>query len=125
MMTKTFVCTAALLLALGCASTSSDPNMGAWEKEVRVLTPAQLGDRQYEELGGTLEEKETIRSSYGGEDAAIETAKRKLRRRAAELDGDAVVVYECGRHVRPIEENRLPSTGPEVVCHGVAIRWLD
>ena len=125
MMTKTLAYTTILVLALGCASTSSDPNVDAWEKEVRILAPSQLGDRQYEELGGTLEAREAIRASYGGEDAAIDTARRELRRRAAELDGDAVVVYECGRQVRPIEENRLPTTGPEVICHGVAIRWLD
>jgi hypothetical protein len=122
---KTFAYTAVLFLALGCASTSSDPNVDAWEKEVRILAPSQLGDRQYEELGGTLETKKAVRSSYGGEDAAIDAARRELRRRAAELDADAVVVYECGRHVRPIEEDMMPKTGPEIVCHGVAIRWLD
>lgn len=124
-MKRFFVITALVSLAAGCGSTSSDPDVDAWEREVRILAPSQLGERQYEELGGTLEAREAIRTSYGGEDAAIGAAKRELRRRAAELDGDAVVVYECGRHVRPIEEIRLPSTGPEVVCHGVAIQWLD
>jgi hypothetical protein len=124
-MTRTIAYTAILVLAAGCGSTSSDPNVDAWEKEVRILAPSQIGERQYEELGGTIEAREQIRSSYGGEDAAVAEAKRDLRRRAAELDADAVVVYECGRHVRPIEENNLPAMGPEVVCHGVAIRWLD
>ena len=61
----------------------------------------------------------------GGEDAAIDTAKRRLRRRAAQLDGDAVVIVECGRNVRPMDETEISRMTPEVVCHGVAIRWTD
>lgn len=114
-----------LVLVAGCGSTASDPDVDSWEREVRIITPAQIGERQYEELGGTLEAREAIRSTYGGEDTAIATAKRELRRSAAALDADAVVIFECGRHVRPIEEHNLPTTGPEVICHGAAIRWLD
>ena len=116
---------AVFLIVAGCGSTSSDPDLDAWEREVRVLTPQQVGERQYEELGGLLEEKQQVRSTYGGEDTAIDEAKRALRRRAAALDADAVVIVRCGSRVRSMEEDRLPSMGPEVVCHGVAIRWLD
>jgi hypothetical protein len=119
---------ALVILTVGCGSTgSSDPDLDAWEREVQVISPAQIADRQYEELGGLLEEREPIRSSsaYGGEEAAIEAAKRRLRRRAAELDADALVVIECGRHVRPIEETNIPISEPEIICHGGAIRWLD
>jgi hypothetical protein len=114
-----------LVLTLGCGSSTSDPNLGAWEKEVQILTPAKVGDRQYEELGGLLEESEPIRSDFGGEDQASDTAQRRLRRRAAELDADAVVIVECGRHVRSIDESPRSNIFPEVVCHGVAIRWMD
>jgi hypothetical protein len=124
---KTLVaCVALALLTQGCGSTtSSDPNVDAWEREVEVITPAQIGERQYEEIGGLLEEKEPIRSTFGGEESAIDAAKRRLRRRAAELDADALVIIECGRHVRPIEETNLPKTEPEIICHGGALRWLD
>ena len=124
---KKFVISAALpLLVLGCgSSSSSDPDLDAWEREVRIITPSQLGDRQYEEIGGMLEARDPIRAAYGGEEDAIERAKRELRRRAAKLDADAVVIVECGRHVRPLEEANLPSAVPEVICHGGAIRWLD
>ena len=127
---KTLVaCAMASAVMFGCGSSrSADPDLDAWEREVRIITPAQLGDRQYEELGGLLEEREQIRSSYEGEEQAIDTAKRRLRRRAAELDADAVVIIECGRLVRPMdpmEQRNAPGGGAEVICHGVAIRWLD
>jgi hypothetical protein len=111
---------------LACSSSkSADPNLDAWQKEVDIISPGAVGERQYEELGGLLESKEVIRTSYGSEDQAIGTAKKNLQRQAARLDADAVVIIECGRHVRPAEETNLPSTGPEVICHGVAIRWMD
>jgi hypothetical protein len=118
-------CTALLLLAVGCGSSSYDSNLDAWEREVSIITPAQIGERQYEELGGLLEERVAIQTGFSGEDQAIETAKRKLRRRAADLDADAVVIVECGRHVQSVETASLPSAVPEVICHGVAIRWMD
>ena len=117
--------TALLLLVEGCSSSSSDTDLDAWEQEVRIMTPAQVGERQYEELGGLLEEREPIQVNFGGEDQAIDAARRNLRRRAAARDADVVVIVECGRHVRPVEGSSLPSTMPEVVCHGVAIRWMD
>jgi hypothetical protein len=122
----TAVCAALIILTLGCGSTkSSDPNIDAWEREVQILSPGQIGDRQYEELGGLLEEYVTLGHSFGNEEAAIDNAKRRLKRRAAERDADAVVILECGRHVRRVEQSTAPSTGPEVVCHGAAIRWMN
>ena len=108
--------------AIGCSSSrSSDPNVDAWTKEVRVINPGQVGDRQYEEISG-LEELERIGTM--GEDHAVSTAKGRLRRRAAELDADAVVIIACGRNVRPVEDERLAFPEPTVVCHGIAIRWV-
>jgi hypothetical protein len=124
-MQKGVVCAALFALAVGCSSSSSDPDLDAWEREVRILTPAQVGERQYEELGGLLEEKVSVQSHFGSEEQAIDTARGHLKRRAAAIDADAVVIIECGRHVRPVEETSLPSQTPEVVCHGVAIRWID
>ena len=125
-MRRVVACAALSLLVLGCSSSSSsDPNLDAWEREVEVISPAAVGERQYEELGGLLESREVVRTNYGSEDQAIDTAKRDLRRLAAKLDADAVVIVECGRHVRPVEETSIPSLGPEIVCHGVAIRWMD
>ena len=125
-MRRIVACAALSLLTLGCSSSkSADPNLDAWQKEVDIISPGAVGERQYEELGGLLESKEVIRTSYGSEDQAIDTAKKNLQRQAARLDADAVVIIECGRHVRPAEETNLPTTGPEVICHGVAIRWMD
>ncbi|MDH3814403.1 MAG: hypothetical protein OEV48_07950 [Acidobacteriota bacterium] len=125
-MKRIVACAALSLLMLGCSSSkSADPNLDAWQREVDIISPGAVGERQYEELGGLLESKEVIRATYGSEDQAIDTAKRNLQRQAAKLDADAVVIIECGRHVRPAEETNLPSTGPEVICHGVAIRWMD
>jgi hypothetical protein len=122
-MKRTVACAALVLLIVGCSSSTSD--LDAWEYEVEIITPAQVGERQYEELGGLLEEREAIEANFGGEDQAIEVARRRLRRQAAERDADAVVIVECGRHVQPIEEPSLPGSVDEVVCHGVAIRWMD
>ena len=125
-MKRIVACAALSLLMFGCSSSkSADPNLDAWQREVDIISPAAVGERQYEELGGLLESKEVVQTSYGSEDQAIDTAKRNLQRLAAKLDADAVVIIECGRHVRPVEETNLPSTGPEVICHGVAIRWMD
>jgi len=122
-MKKVLALVALLVIVSGCSSSSSsDPNLDAWTREVKVITPGQVGDRQYEELAG-LEEQERIGTM--GEESAISSAKQRLRRRAAKLDADAVVIIACGRNVRPIEENNLPSPEPMVVCHGVAIRWMD
>jgi uncharacterized protein YbjQ (UPF0145 family) len=125
-MKRIVACAALSLLMLGCSSSkSADPNLDAWQREVDIISPAAVGERQYEELGGLLEAREVIRTSYGSEDQAINTAKRDLQRQAAKLDADAVVIVECGRHVRPAEETNIPSMGPEIICHGVAIRWMD
>ena len=126
-MKRIVACAALSLLMLGCSSSkSADPNLDAWQREVDIISPGAIGERQYEELGGLLESKEVIRATYGSEDQAIDTAKRNLQRLAAKLDADAVVIIECGRHVRPAGgETNLPSTGPEIICHGVAIRWMD
>jgi len=120
---KTIALAVLAVAAIGCSSsTSSDPNVDAWTREVRVITPAQVGDRQYEEIAGL---EETERVGMSGENAAISTAKQRLRRRAAKLDADAVVIVACGRNVRPTEYDPLASREPMVVCQGVAIRWLD
>ena len=87
-----------------------------------MLTPNQVGDRQYEEISG-LEEQQRI--GVSGEDAAISTAKQRLRGRAAKLDADAVVIIACGRNVKTIDDNPMATMEPMVVCQGVAIRWKD
>jgi len=116
---------ALLVIASSCSSSgssSSDADLDAWTREVKVISPERIGDRQYEEISG-LEEQERI--GHMGEDSAISNAKQRLRRRAAKLDADAVVIVACGRNVRSIEEDHLPSPEPTIVCHGVAIRWMD
>ncbi len=109
--------------AWGCSSSSSDPNLDAWTREVRAISVAQIGDRQFEEIA-QLEEQETLRQGSYEEDA-ISRAKDRLRRRAAQLDADAVVIVACDRNVKPIVEDVAPHNDPVVVCHGVAIRWTD
>ncbi len=120
-MKKILLCGFLIVVATGCSSSSSnDPNVEAWTREVRVITPQQIGDRQYEEVA-SLEEKVAITTM--GEENAVSTAEGNLRRRAAKLDADAVVIVNCGRHVRSIQPDQMMSMGPEVVCQGVAIRW--
>lgn len=110
-----------LVVAIGCSSSSStDPNVEAWTREVRVIAPHQIGDREYEEVA-SLEEKVAITTM--GEENAVSTAKENLRRRAAKLDADAVVIVACGQQVRSTQPDQMRSMGPEVVCQGVAIRW--
>ena len=122
-MRRTLAMVVLLSLALACGSTSStDADLNAWTREVRVLTPDQVTGRSFDQIAG-LEEKETIGS--GGEDDAISSAKQQLRRRAAKLDADAVVITACGRNVRPLEDNPTLSHEPVVVCQGIAIRWTD
>lgn len=119
---KEILCLGLLVVAaVGCSSSdTADADLEAWTREVRVITPSQIGDREYEEVAN-LEEKERIGTF--GEESAVSTAKEDLRRRAAKLDADAVVIIACGRNVKPAEPDRVTSMGPEVVCQGVAIRW--
>jgi hypothetical protein len=110
-----------LLVVTACGSSSStDPDLEAWTREVRVIEPHQIGERDYEEVAN-LEEK--VRIGTFGEDSAVRTAKENLRRRAAKIDADAVVIIACGRNVRSAEPDQMRSIEPEVVCQGVAIRW--
>jgi hypothetical protein len=120
-MKKILWCGVLLVAAVGCSSSSStDPDLEAWTREVRVITPQQIGHREYEEVA-SLEERQAITSF--NVDSATSTAKDNLRRRAAKLDADAVVIIACGQNVRSSEPNSMRSLGPEVVCQGVAIRW--
>lgn len=120
-MRKIFWCGAIFLAGVGCSSsTSSDSDLNAWTREVRVITPQQIGDREYEEVAN-LEERESIGAF--GEGNAVSSAKEALRRNAARLDADAVVIIACGENVRPMQTDRPTSMGREVVCQGVAIRW--
>lgn len=117
---KTVVLLSALcILGSACATSDTDPDLEAWTREVRVLTPDQVGERPYEELAG-LEETEPIRLS--GEDVAIDAAQRRLRRRAAKLDADAVVIVFCDR--APVRaSDSVVQSEPSILCQGVAIRW--
>lgn len=115
---------AVLLLATsaglaGCASHQLSDNE-RWARELRVLDPSQLGSRSYDEIGVLLE-TEPIHAD--GEAAAISTAKNRLRLRAAELDGDAVVIGFCERGVDP--DDPATRLRPTVVCEGLVIRWLS
>lgn len=107
----------------GCSSsTTADPELEAWTREVRVLTPAQVGDRRFDEIG-VLEEEEPV--GYQGEERAVAAARERLRRAAARLDADAVVIVECGRHARSMDEMDRRSIEAVVACRGVAIRWTS
>ena len=113
-----------VVMAWGCSSSSSDENLDAWTREVRAISMAQVGDRQFEEIAH-LEEHEQIRQGTYDENL-IERAEFRLRKRAAELDADAVVIVACGRDVEPIiHKDTTPNPGPKIVCQGVAIRWTD
>jgi len=108
---------AAAVLLVACASEPTAAER--WAREVRVLEPWQLGDRPYDEVGVLLE---TEAIGPGGDDAAARVAKGRLRLRAAELDGDAVVIGLCERGVVP--DDPATRLRPTVVCEGLVIRWL-
>jgi hypothetical protein len=108
-------------VAAACSSSSgSEPDLEAWTREVRVLTPGQVGNRDFDQIAA-LEEQEAIGTL--GEAQAISIAKDRLRRAAAKLDADAVVVDDCGSNVRPMDELSQRPMAPAVICQGVAIRW--
>jgi len=119
---KKTLCLGALLLAVvGCSSSDpADADLEAWTREVRVIAPQQIGDREYEEVANL---EETVSIGALGEESAAATARENLRRRAAKLDADAIVIIACGRNVRSTQPDQMRSMGPEVVCQGVAIRW--
>jgi hypothetical protein len=120
-MNKTLCFGVLLLAALGCSSSGTgDAELAAWTREVRVITPHQIGDRDYEEVANL---EETVSVGALGEENAVATAKENLRRRAAKVDADAVVIIACGQQVRSAQPDQMRSMGPEVVCQGVAIRW--
>ena len=112
---------AAFTTACG-SSAGADPDLDAWTREVRVLTTDQLGGRGYEEVGA-LEEREPL--GGGTEEWAVSAAKERLRRRAARIDADAVVIVDCGREARRTDPLGARPLQDEVICRGVAIRWTD
>jgi hypothetical protein len=119
MLALVFLC----VLGLSCSSsTPEEQDLNAWTREVEVITPRDVGDRLYDEIA-SFEEQERI--GIAGEQDAISSAKSRLRRRAAKVDADAIVIVACGRNVRPMEEDPMPHIDPMVVCQGVAIRWMD
>ncbi|MFV2072949.1 MAG: hypothetical protein ACC742_09900 [Thermoanaerobaculales bacterium] len=105
---------------LACSSSQPRTELDQWEREVRILYPGQLTGREYETIAG-MEETETIVGM--GEDTAVNTATHRLKRRAAKLDADAVVIVSCGRQRSPSDPVR--SQLPTVLCKGVAIRWVE
>lgn len=107
----------AVVLLGACASEQTAAER--WAREVRILETWQLEERPYDEIGVLLE-TEAIRS--GGEEAAVDVAKNRLRLRAAGLDGDAVVIGFCERGVVP--DDPATRLRPTVVCEGLVIRWL-
>jgi hypothetical protein len=117
-----FFAVAAVVTTACGSSTGADPDLDAWTREVRVLTSTQIGGRGYEEVGA-LEEREPI--GGGTEEWAVSAARERLRRRAAGIDADAVVIVECGREVRPTDPMDTRPLQDEVICRGVAIRWTD
>ena len=113
------------MLMPGCASSDGrDEEAVRWAREVRVMRPEQVGDRAYEILG-QLEERVAI--GVTGEDDARSEAERHLKYRAAKLDADAVVVFECeraGGPDTPLRPGESSVMTPTLVCQALAIRWL-
>jgi len=102
----------------GCSSSQTDDEAARWAREVQVLSPERLQsmNRDYDVVGN-LEERVTL-GTRGDRDAAVDEAERRLRYRAAKLDADAVVVYDC-RRATDFEAG----TSPALICHGAAILW--
>jgi len=108
----------ASLAAIACSSSGADDEAASWAREVEVLSPERLQamNRNYDVIGN-LEER-VILGATRDREAAIASAERTLRYRAAKLDADAVVVYDC-RQAADFEAK----TSPAILCQGAAIRW--
>ena len=104
--------------AVACSSSGTDDEAARWAREVQVLSPEHLQamNRDYDVVGN-LEERVTL-GPTGDREAALREAERRLRFRAAKLDADAVVVYDC-RRAADFEAR----TSPAYVCQGAAVRW--
>jgi hypothetical protein len=104
---------------MACSSSGVDDEAARWAREVQVLSPErlQLMNKDYDVVGN-LEERVAL-GSTGNLDTAESEAERRLRYRAAKLDADAVVVYDC-RRAADFEAR----TSPAIVCQGAAIRWV-
>jgi len=109
------------VLAVGCASNMSQEDIDAqsWAREIRILQPADVGDRPYDVLA---ELDERVRIGAMGEEDAISQAERSMRLRAAKVDADAVVMSGC-RRLSGREDFEAGST-PTMRCVGYAVRWL-
>jgi hypothetical protein len=104
--------------AVGCSSSGADDDAARWAREVQVLSPERLqGMNKDYDVIGNLEERVTV-GPTGDRDAAVDEAERRLKYRAAKLDADAVVVYDC-RRATDFEAQ----TSPALICQGGAIRW--
>ena len=108
---------AVAVLSAGCGSTQA-PQGENLPQYVRVITPDDIRGRDFDPVG-ELETTQPIGAS--GEDEAIRAAKDNLRRRAAKLDADAVVIGHCG--VGRTRSDPMSDLTPTVVCQGLAIRW--
>lgn len=109
-----------LAVAAGCSSTPNpeDEETRRWAREIRVLRPESLGDRQYAVLA---ELEERVRIGAMGERAAQDEAERSMRWRAAKIDADAVVLADCSRIQDP--DDWEARTTPTLRCIGYAINW--
>jgi hypothetical protein len=103
---------------LACSSSQTDDDVARWAREVQVLSPERLhGMNKDYDVVGNLEERITL-GSRGDVEAAKDEAERRFRYRAAKLDADAVVVYDCRRAT-----DFQAQTSPAVICQGAAILW--
>jgi len=109
------------VLAVGCASNATEEDLDAqsWAREVRIITPENVGDRDYDVLA---ELEERVRITAMGEEDAVSEAERRMRLRAARVDADAVVMAGCGRITD--RDDFEARTTPTMRCLGYAIRWV-
>jgi hypothetical protein len=115
------VCTAVGLA--GCASgvTEEEQDAARWAREIRIIRPDEVGDRDYKVLA-ELEERVRI-DSLGGVEGARSEAERNMRYRAAKVDADVVVFSGCRRLSR--EQDVDASLNPTLMCLGHAVQWVN
>ena len=114
----------AVSIVAGCIALSScatvqsvDPELRRRAAAIEILTPEEVGDRQYEII---LEVVGVSCAVQAGSDPSMEGARSELRVRAAELDADAVVSAFCEEGGVDLMRN----CWKKIECRADAIRWV-
>ena len=108
---------AASLVLGSCATVQSvDPELRRRASSIPILTPEEVGDRQYEIISEVVGVSCAVQA---GSDPSLEGARSELRLRAAELNAEAVVNAFCEEGGIDMRRN----CWKKIECRADAVRW--